>query len=210
MIIYFVNKRSKVSSPFDITDASHDKIINIGDICIKDIGNALYFMVVEKNKDDWSSCRCVCKAHYEEFEVEANSLLFSFDNLGYRKGNIKILRIVANVFKGTVVYDFLYAAVEILSYRKDLWNLDFLIPIYTNNDYSEKASKVVDKNMQNVVLFYSYLSEDMKRLFNKLQEDNHTLKETYQYLRKENESEFNKAIKNFLNENPGSTIYCKI
>lgn len=212
MTIYFVNKYSKIRSPFEIVDSSNMQIINIGDICIRDIGGILQFLVVKNEKNDWSSCICVYKSNYECIDIEANSLLFAFDNLRKRKGNVILLNKISNVFKKTLVYNFIINAVEILTYKKDQWNVDFLIPIYSSTD----TEPLLEENKDNLlnleqnegnVLFYSYLSDGMKLRFNTLQSARYSLKEIYQFLRQENEGEFNKAIFKFLHENPKSTIY---
>ena len=213
MTIYFVNKYSKIRSPFEIVDSSNMQIINIGDICIRDIGGILQFLVVKNEKNDWSSCICVYKSNDECIDIEANSLLFAFDNLRKRKGNIILLNKISYVFKNTLVYNFIINAVEILTYKKDQWNVDFLIPIYsiTESLLEEKKENLckLEQNEGNV-LFYSYLSDEMKLRFNTLQRARYSLKEIYQFLKQENEREFHKAIFNFLHKNPKSTIYSKM
>lgn len=200
-------------SPFEIVDSSNMHIINVGDICIRDIGGILQFLVVRNKKNDWSSCICVCKSNYECLDIEANSLLFAFDNLRNRKGNIILLKKISNVFKNTLVYNFITNAVEILTYKKDQWSVDFLIPIYSSTEplLEEKKENLfkLEQNEGNV-LFYSYLSDGMKLRFNTLQSARYSLKEIYQLLRQENEGEFNKAIFKFLHENPKSTIYSRM
>lgn len=208
MIIYFVNKYTKISSPFEITDDTRSQIIKIGDICIRDIGGLLSFLVVKKKCNDWSSCICVCKSYYDRFDIKANSLLFSFDNLKGRRGNAKLLTVIANVFSNTLVSEFIKTAIDILEYKKDKWDIDLLLPIYSNieaigkDNYSDKTEKKEEN-----VLFYSYLSENLKSRFNDLQKEQYSLKQIYQIIKKENEDEFHKAIFRFLHDNPDSTIY---
>ena len=91
MTIYFINKKSTLNGPFDVTDAHFNKIIRIGDVCIRDTDCGMQFLLVVSNINRWSSCNCIGLSNVIKHDIEANMLLFSFDGINRRKGDISSL-----------------------------------------------------------------------------------------------------------------------
>lgn len=213
MNIYFVNKKSKIKGPLDIKDAYQNHIIRIGDVCIRDTESGMLFLFVTNNTNKWELCKCIGKANYSETELRSNTILFSFDGTNKRKGKIEHLKWLSNIYTSDLIKNFFKNAIDILTYKCDYWNIELFLKIHTTTPltpYKENKHPITETTTTSnhqIPRFYSYLDNEIKNTFCYMIEKNTTLRETYEFIRKEHPKEFKIAMKNFLKDNPESTIY---
>lgn len=91
MNVYFVNRYSKLKGPFDIIDSNRQHIIKIGDICLRDTTEGVAFYVVYNTSNSWNSCKVVGIGDNDVLSNIGNTLLFSFDGLSRRKGDVALI-----------------------------------------------------------------------------------------------------------------------
>lgn len=123
MTIYFINKKSKLNGPFDVTDAHFNKIIRIGDVCIRDTDCGLQFLLVVSNINRWSSCNCIGYSNVIKHDIEGNMLLFSFNGINRRMGDVSSLELLSEAFADDPLHSFIKNALDILAYRRDYWDI---------------------------------------------------------------------------------------
>lgn len=211
MNIYFVNKNSKQKGPYDITDQHRQKIITIGDVILRDTTEGIKFLFVVSDINTWEGCKCAATIK-GNVGLSANNLLFSFDGIRRRKGNIEVLEKLQSISDSLALKDFFENAVSILSYQYDWWDVEVFQRVYgLTSMLDSKSVNTFGSSQQclNEFLFESYLNDDALLLFHSLLENNHSLKEIYTKIRAEYPISFRQALKSFLNDHPNSTIYDK-
>lgn len=122
MNIYFVNRYSNYRGPFDISASNRKHIINVGDICLRDYKDGVDFLLVCSSENSWSACKRVGTGNNGEMSGCRDTLLFSFDGISRRKGNISLIKNLSTCFREKVVFDFFCNAIDILEYRRDSWD----------------------------------------------------------------------------------------
>ncbi len=80
MNIYFINKKSTLKGPFDITNSLRQRFIRIGDVILRDTENGLTFNIVNSNINRWNSCKCISSVD-SNLQMEGNTLLFFYDGI---------------------------------------------------------------------------------------------------------------------------------
>lgn len=211
MNIYFVNKNSRQKGPYDITDQHRQKIITIGDVILRDTSEGIKFLFVVSDINTWEDCKCAATIK-GNVGLSANNMLFSFDGIRRRKGNIEVLEKFQSISDSLVLKDFFDNAVSILSYQCDWWNVEVFQHMYGLNPMlNSRRIKTFCSSLQcqTEYLFESYLKDDALSLFHSLLEDTSSLKEIYTKIRAEYPMSFRQALKSFLNDHPDSTIYDK-
>ena len=211
MNIYFVNKNSKQKGPYDITDQHRQKIITIGDVILRDTTEGIKFLFVVSDRNTWEDCKCAATIKVN-VGLSSNNLLFSFDGIRRRKGNIEVLEKFQSISDSLALKDFFENAVSILSYQYDWWDVEVFQRVYgLTSVLDSKSVNTFGSSQQclNEFLFESYLKDDALLLFHSLLENNHSLKEIYTKIRAEYPISFRQALKSFLNDHPNSTIYDK-
>ena len=212
MNIYFVNKQSKLKGPFDIKNARQIQTLRIGDVCIRDTEDGLLFLLVVNNTNRWNSCKCIDKAKYTETKLTGNTLLFSFNGIEKRVGNIGVLEWLSKIYTSEIIRNFFFNAIDILTYKCDYWDIELFVRIHSITPISMEGMISEHKKSPTMIhhsypLFYSYLKEELKSVFCSMFEDGASLREIYEHLRSKYSAEFSKSIKDFLEDNPQSTIY---
>ena len=129
MNIYFVNKNSKQKGPYDITDQHRQKIITIGDVILRDTAEGIKFLFVVSDINAWEGCKCAATIK-SNVGLSANNLLFSFDGIRRRKGNIEVLEKLQSISDSLALKDFFENAVSILSYQHDWWDVEVFQRMY--------------------------------------------------------------------------------
>lgn len=214
MNIYFVNRYSKLKGPFDIIDSNRQHLIKVGDICLRDTIEGVVFYVVYNSTNLWSACKLVGVGKNETLPDIGNTLLFSFDGLSRRKGDVALIKLLTLCFREKVIDDFFRNAVDILEYKKDFWE-GSLFP-----QFFSSSQELVDRDKQKKLdvsteanhypsIFAQYLSKELQELFIASLNDGNELKEAYQILREKHPESFRKALMQFLTENPNGTIFDK-
>lgn len=213
MNIYFINRKSKIKGPFDIKNAHQIQILRIGDVCIRDTEEGLYFLLIVNSTNRWNSCKCIDKAECSDAILSINTLLFSFNGVGKRIGKIEHLEWLSNIYTLEITHNFFLNAIDILTYKCDFWDIELFVKIHSMSPITiERFCSTVESSQiiyRSYPLFYSYLDENLRCLFCSMLEDGSSLRETYEYLRSKHTIKFRMALRNFLNDNPKSTIYDK-
>ena len=214
MNIYFVNRYSKLKGPFDIIDSNRQHIIKVGDICLRDTTDGVAFYVVYNSSNSWNSCKVVGFGENGTLSDIGNTLLFSFDGLSRRKGDIALIKQIRMCFKEKVINDFFCNAVDILDYKKDFWEgslfPQFFAPSQELVDRDkQKKSDVSTETKHYPSIFAQYLSKELQELLINCLNEGYELKEAYQILRMKHPELFRKALMKFLTENPSGTIFDK-
>ena len=212
MNIYFVNRYSKLKGPFDIIDSNRQHIIKVGDICLRDTIEGVAFYVVYNSTNMWNACKLVGIGRNETLSEIGNTLLFSFDGLSRRKGDIKLIEQLTLCYREKVIDDFFRNAVDILEYKKDLWDGSLFPQFFAssqelvNRDEKIKSDISTETNYYPTV-FAQYLSKELLELLTTSLNEGNELKEAYLVLREKHPEMFRKALMKFLTENPSSSIY---
>jgi len=214
MNVYFVNRYSKLKGPFDIIDSNRQHIIKVGDICLRDTIDGIAFYVVHNLNNTWNACKLVGVGENNFLSDTGNTLLFSFDGLSRRKGDIALIKQITLCFREKVIDDFFRNAVDILNYKKDFWDVALFPQFFASSQElvdRDKQKKSDERTSTNHYpsIFAQYLSKELlELLIEKLKEGNE-LKEAYQILRMKDPEMFRKALMQFLTENPSGTIFDK-
>lgn len=212
MNVYFVNRYSKLKGPFNITDSNREHIIRVGDICLRDSYDGVIFLLVRTNDNKWSSCIRIGIGDNKELIEIGNTLLFSFDGISQREGNISLLKTLMNCFGEQSIIAFFDNALKILEYKRDSWDLRIFQQFLTPSEVSI-TPKVEYANFSNSkeellpTIFAQYLSEKLLRLLKILLNEGKDLKEVYYTLREKDPEAFRSALLKFLSDNPNKTIY---
>ena len=212
MTIYFINKKSKLNGPFDVTDAHFNKIIRIGDVCIRDTDCGLQFLLVVSNINRWSSCNCIGYSNVIKHDIEGNMLLFSFNGINRRMGDVSSLELLSEAFADDPLHSFIKNALDILAYRRDYWDIQLFLDIYSLSAITiadEIRMKSITETDKRVPMFINYFNSEMKNMFYELQAENLTMREIYTKIKELKQKDFRTAMRNFLMENPDSNIYIK-
>lgn len=214
MNIYLVNRYSKNKGPFDIVDSNRKHIIKVGDICLRDTSDGIAFLVVRSSDNIWNACKCVGIGDNGVLSDLGNTLLFSFDGLHKRKGNVSLIRQLSDCYREKVIVDFFQNAIEILEYKKDLWDVSLFSQFFASSqeliERSEKFKPIIIPNsIKYPSVFAKYLNKDLLELLLASLNKGNELKDAYMILRKKNPVLFRAALMTFLTENPTGTIYDK-
>ena len=59
MIVYYVNRNTKYKGPYDIIDSNRQHIIKVGDVCLRDTKDGVYFLLVTNSDNSWNACKQV-------------------------------------------------------------------------------------------------------------------------------------------------------
>lgn len=210
MIIYFINKSSKLKGPFDITNACRKKIMNIGDVCIRDTHDGLSFLLICSEENKWSACKCVEKTQ-GDIGLEGNSLLFSFDGITKRFGRENALNKLYKCFSGKTTHDFFRNALDIITYQCDYWEVSLFLEIHqvsTIKNESQVCIHTPTLNNYNT-RFEMYLPPESAQLLSEMMTKGFSLREAYNKVREVFPKEFRQSLKSFLKDNPSLTIYDK-
>ncbi len=212
MNIYYINKASRLQGPFDVTDAQHRRILNIGDVCIRNRDNVLFFLMIVSNSNKWGACRCLGKGNSIDLCLDSNMLLFSFDGISKRNGKIDVLESFLQVFRQETLLSFLQNAINILSYRCDQWDIEVFMKINSLTPIDIHNTTTQNRNALSSdcsTVFVTYFNDILKTKYLELQSKERPLREIYTELRNLYPQEFRLSMSKFLSENPNLTIYDK-
>lgn len=210
MIIYYVNRFSNIRSPFDITDACRNKIMKVGDVCIREDENGISFLLITSSANSWKACRRVNYA-LGRLDLEGNTLLFSFDGTSKRCGRIDMCMSLCKLFEEDSLRSFFSNAVDILSYKCDMWDVSVFSQMLgrTSIESVSLIQKSRAEEELHTTLFETYLPQECKMLFKTMISEGCSIKEIYKNIRSMYPNDFRQAMKRFLIDNPQSTIYDK-
>ena len=132
MIVYYVNRYSKYKGPYDIIDSNRQHIIKVGDVCLRDTDEGVCFLLVTNSNNSWNACKQVGVGSNSELLELGNTLLFSFDGLHKRIGNIPLIVQMSYCFREKVIVDFFHNAKDILKYKTDFWDASLFMQFFAS------------------------------------------------------------------------------
>ncbi len=214
MNIYFVNRHSKIKGPFDIMDANRKRIIKIGDICLRDFVEGVAFLVVCSTENTWNACRRVGLGDNHDLSDIGNSILFSFDGLHGRTGNVALINKLSDRFREKAIVDFFTNAVCILEYKGDYFEASLFSQFFastqeliTRKEIPSPAKAITQEGYPTE--FSKYFDDKLLKLLNLSINEGKGLRESYNLIREKHPDSFRTALIQFLRENPARTIYDK-
>lgn len=211
MNIYFVNRRSKLKGPYDIIDSHRKKIIKVGDICLHDCDEGMSFLIVVGLENSWNACKRVGVGDHGAFSGIGNTLVFSFDGLHKRYGNVALIKQLQECFIEKTIVDFFNNAIDIILYKTDFWDASLLGQLYStcNNSINQDVIKpsVIQTTGDYPSVFAKYLDETLMNLLTQCLDEGYVLKDAYKLLREKEPGLFRVALLEYLAENPNGTIY---
>lgn len=211
MTIYFLNKKSIIKGPFDIMDAHRNRIMKVGDICVREDKCGVSCLLIIDENNRWNTCKRIGYAK-GNLGIEGNTLLFSFDGVSKRFGRIKECETICKLFAYEPLHSFFTNAVEILTYKCDQWDIATFSNILTLSPIEIPIKVKKEEHAQYntcITLFERYLSNESHHLFVELHSVGNSLRKIYQEIRQKYPDDFRHAMKKFLAENPTKTIYDK-
>lgn len=191
-------------------DACRNKIMKVGDVCIREDENGLSFLLITSETNSWEACKRIGYA-WGNLGLEGNTLLFSFDGMSKRYGRLDMCMSLSEKFKEEPLRSFFRNAVDILSYKCDLWNISVFSQMlaHTPIETFPVIRKSHNERESYTTLFETYLSMECKMLINAMISEGYSIKEIYKNVRNTYPNEFRQAMKKFLIDNPRSSIYDK-
>lgn len=211
MVIYFVNKYSRIKGPYDILDSKRNRIIGIGDICIREQRDVFVVLLVVSDVNNWNSCALLGRAE-SNLGLTGNKMLFSYNGTSQRQGCKECLEQLSCSFENTFLQGFFKNTLEILQYKCDFWEALVLEKIYTfakKESLEGIKSNVEDSKNSKRPMYSKFLSGDAAGLFDLLYSQSANLKYIYREIKNKYPQEFRRAITAFLEENPDKTIFDK-
>ena len=214
MNIYYVNRNTKYRGPYDIIDSNRQHIIKVGDVCLRDSNDGVSFLLVTNSENSWNACKRVGLGSNSELAELGNTLLFSFDGLHKRKGNIPLLVQLSDCYREKVIIDFLQNAKDILEYKTDFWDASLFVQFLSSSQILVDRKKETTSSPQPIspkypTLFAKYLHDDHLKVLNDTLARGGSLKDAYMAIRSQYPMSFRDALMTFLLENPDFTIYDK-
>lgn len=207
MNIYYVNKNAKFNGPFDAQDSHHKRFMNIGDVCLLERENDLIFLYIVSEINSWKSCKFLGNTT-EKIHLEGNTMLFAFDGRTCRKGNLILLRQLISVIKDALLLRLIQNAIDILSYKEDLWDLSLIVDMYqqviVEPESALGSSQVTPTQIKR---FVDYFDDEVRRIYVELSQSDMTARNVFLSIRNKFPQQFRKAMKAFLADNPNSSIY---
>lgn len=210
MKVYFVSCKSHAVGPFDIRDSRNREFLQKGDICIRDTGTLLSFLLIESTKNLWDSCRCLKTVPSTALLLNANMLLFAFDGINKRKGKIEKLKEISTLFRDEKpFFHFFENIINILEYKCDYIDITIFQQIVKcgKNDSEGKCLPTNDTVHDTKRYFYEYLEETANEYFVSLYTQGMPLRDIFIEIRHEYPVEFRNALSAFLLDYPQSSIY---
>lgn len=181
-------------------------------MCIRDTDCGLQFLLVVSNINRWSSCNCIGYSNVIKHDIEGNMLLFSFNGINRRMGDVSSLELLSEAFADDPLHSFIKNALDILAYRRDYWDIQLFLDIHSLSAITiadEIRMKSITETDKRVPMFINYFNSEMKNMFYELQAENLTMREIYTKIKELKQKDFRTAMRNFLMENPDSNIYIK-
>lgn len=209
MNIYFVNKRSTLKGPYDITDANGDHIIRSGDICFCDKEKLLLVLMVD-NINKWNSCLLIGSSTCHP-PIEGNKLVYAFNGLNKRGGSVSSLSSLIRCFPvGDVVAQLLQNAIDILEYKADYFDINIFQRLIVDRKTGQRSSNGAvhtSKESTKEPTFLDYLNDDLKTYILEHQKAGLSMRTIYTIIRNEHPKEFREALMQFLEDAPKGSIY---
>lgn len=208
MVIYYINPCSRVNGPFAIADKNQNHFLCRGDFCIRIKDNNAELLYI--NKEVTKSLYWEHLVLIDKFQVDiqsmpkANCVLYSVDNIKQRSGNVDVLKYLMNLSHQSVVRNFFYDTINILTYNSD--KLD-------GNIYCELISTILSERKLDEVLalenipFYDFLSPLAQKFFNEVLPVAKDLRSVFKLVKEKYKDDFIEAINRFRIQYPDRTIY---
>ena len=133
MNIYLINRQASYKGPFDILGSNREQILNVGDVCLRETVDGIAFLYVYRTDNTWSSCLFVGIGTKNNLIGLEESLLYSYDGVHKRQGDISLIKKLLHCFREKVIVDFFKNAIDILEFKNDAWDVrlfqEFFSPV---------------------------------------------------------------------------------
>lgn len=211
MKIYFVNFHCTTTSPADLT-LPCGLNIQEGDVCIRSYEDTLHALFVINPLIEWKKLPLISSSFNTLSISWGNSLLYSFNGIDGRFGNLKRLELLSQCFSDKIFHNFLAEVIAILKYEKDLIDLAVLKTLIesgrgtTNKPLHHSPTTEATHNFHENISFFSCLSVELQNeVAQKLEKD--TPQRVLRHIRTAYPKEFRIAFKEFNEKNPDGNIY---
>lgn len=171
--------------------------VTLGDVIItKSAQGYSFYIVLEdgmkcvETVDSLKIIACLSGAH----------MVFSMQPLAERHGDKKVLYALSEVFRNELLRNFIINAIDILSYKTDMWDAHNISAIYLMPTKENGASPC---NQQK---FTDYLPTNLKELSRNLVEQGKSRQEALKIIKEKNHKDFISAYSLFKKDHPEKTI----
>lgn len=221
MIIYYLSECSSIKCPINIQNDGK-VIMRVGDICILSNKNGTKAVIINDVRDKWSNCALVALSKIKLKEDPGSLLLYSYDGITSRKGDILFIRKFQEIFKKDSYFlDFLISAEKILSYQMDVFPSQVLLNIYSvpyrnvnshnenlKKDIDNKKDVITEKNVNNMMVpLGSFLPSNIENELLNYISLGKTLFESYGIIKNKYPKDFTRACILFAEKYPDTSIY---
>ena len=211
MKIYYVNSQSTTASPVDLK-LPCGLNIQEGDICIRSFEDTLLALLVINPQIEWEKLPCISSCFNALSIRWGNSLLYSFNGIDGRYGNLERLELLSRCFSDKIFHNFLAEVIAILKYEKDLIDLAVLKTLMESGEGAHNislrhstTSVLIQYPLKNVSFFSCLSGELQNEVALKLERD--TPQRVLRHIRTAYPKEFRIAFKEFNEKNPDGNIY---
>lgn len=216
MRIYFINKNSKLKGPGYVNLADGKKL-DVGDICIVCNTSMDYpskVLLLNENMEAWEKCTLIEECSTPITDEWPNFLLYSFDGVSNRQGEIDSLNVLSELFDDSIFGKLLRNAISILKYESDHLEAEILIDILSaqrnnktdrtnsKNENTHFASSEIEKKN-----FLDFLPLDIRQEIYSMLNSNIIAKEVLENIRSKYGVQFRKAFLDFKKIDPNGSIY---
>lgn len=212
MIIYFIGKNSNLKSPKELSKRG-GIVLSYGDILIRASSRGYEAYLIENPEKEWGKNRLVALSVDSKNLNWNNFLVYSFDGVDKRRGNVEALKILVSIFRDTVLESVFRAAEDILSFKADRWDTACLIKLYVSNAQAPTTIPCPKEEPNNLetspseISFISYLPISLQEIARKRLKGGESPKEVISFLRKTESQKFRSAFECFATEHPLKSIY---
>lgn len=169
------------------------------------------FCVVDR-ESNWSQCPVIAYSKYKLSHDPGNVLLFSYDGLTKRSGNLRILSDMSNCFSEDAIFlDFLSNAVRILKYQEDSLKFEIISKILIRQKWVSPVLSDLNESQNTSEDYTSPLSPfftlEVRKRLSDLLKSGMPLYDCYSKLRETYARDFICACKKYAALYPGKSIY---
>lgn len=213
MKIHYISESSSLKKPIQF-QKSGVRFINNGDICIKANcnSNSLKVLFINDSDANWSQCSIIGTSITKPTHDPGNTLLFSYDGINKRSGNLGFLIQLSDCFsEDSSISKLLKNAIKILKYQEDSFDFDIISKIMvvqneisSNPQISEKAES---NDAQVAVPLSPFLPLETNKILFEYLKSGMSLYESYNKIRETHKRVFIQACMEFASKYPGKSIY---
>lgn len=213
MKVYYINENCTFKGPYDILHPDLSPKLRIGDICIRESASGISILLIVSPANKWARCSCLYTCS-QKTNHSGNSVVFSYDGLNKRYGNVPFIKQLLNILQNTKIKCLFQNLLDIANHKSDLIDFTPIANCLTlNKDHKESEKEcsetAIKKEMRTNFLFEEYLTDDAATTFASLVYQGCSPKNAYTRIRELYPTIFRCSLKKFLRDHPQSNIYDK-